>query len=58
MELRIKKVNISSGGPLIVIIHKEDAKKLDLKNLDRVKLKTGRLSIVTAVDLAKKDKIK
>ena len=31
MELRIKKVNISSGGPLIVIIHKEDAKKLDLK---------------------------
>src|SRR3989344_4125330 len=58
MELRIKKVNISSGGPLIVIIHKEDARKLDLKNLDRIKLKSGRSSVVTAVDIAKKDKIK
>ena len=58
MELRIKKVNISSGGPLIVIIHKEDARKLDLKNLDRIKLKIGRSSVVTAVDIAKKDKIK
>jgi len=58
MELRIKKVNISSGGPLIVIIHKEDARKLDLKTLDRIKLKIGRSSIVTAVDVARKDKIK
>lgn len=58
MELKVKKVNISSGGPLIVLLHEEDVRRLDLKPLDRIKLKHNSRSITTAVDIAGKGEIK
>ncbi len=51
MKLKIKEVNISSGGPLIAILHKEDADKLDLCALDRIKIKKGRKSQIVAIDI-------
>lgn len=51
MELRIKNLNISAGA-LISIINEDDAKKLDLKPSDRIKIKKGRKEIITAVDIA------
>lgn len=58
MELKVKKVNISSGGPLIAILNEEDARRLDLKPLDRIKLKINRRSVTTAVDIASRDGVK
>lgn len=51
MELRVKNLDISSGGPLISILNKEDAKRLDLKPLDRIKLKLEKKEIVVAIDI-------
>ena len=39
MKLRVKNVNISSGGPLVAIVNIHDANRLDLKALDRIKIK-------------------
>lgn len=38
MKLKIRDMGISSGGVLVAIIHKDDAKKMDLHPLDRVKI--------------------
>ena len=47
MKLKVKDVNLSTGGPLIVILNEEDAQKLDLHPLDRVKLSNDGKTIVT-----------
>lgn len=38
MKLRVKYLDISSGGSLLVILNKLDAAKMDLHSLDRVKV--------------------
>lgn len=48
MKLKVKDVNLSTGGPLIVILNKKDASKLDLFALDRVRL-IGRKKSISAV---------
>ncbi len=51
MRLKIKEVNISSGGPLIAILNIDDANKLDLHALDRIKIKKGKKSQIVAIDI-------
>ncbi len=41
MKLRVKDLDITTGGILIAILHKKDAKKLDLHSGDRVIVKDG-----------------
>lgn len=38
MKLKVKRINLSSGGPLVAVINEEDAKTLDLHALERVKI--------------------
>jgi putative thymidine phosphorylase len=53
MQLKIKKVNLSTGGPIVAILNKEDTKKLDLFALDRIKIKVGKREIHALIDVAK-----
>lgn len=53
MKLKVKNVNISSGGPLVAILNIHDANRLDLKALDRIKIKKERKEVVVAVDISK-----
>lgn len=39
MQLRVKEVKLSTGGPLVVVMNEKDAFKLDLNALDRIRLK-------------------
>ena len=52
MKLKVKDVNLSTGGPFIVILNEEDAQKLDLHPLDRVKLSNDSKTIVAGIDIA------
>ena len=58
MNLKVKQVNISSGGPLIAVIYVNDANRLDLKALDRIKIKKDHKEIIVAVDISKGARIK
>ena len=58
MELKVKRLHISSGGPLISVLNSEDARRLDLRALDRIKLKKGRKEIVTIIDITHDSYIK
>ena len=52
MKLKVKNIDIEAGGNLICILNKEDAKRLDLHALDRVKIKKGRKLETVIIDLA------
>ncbi len=57
MKLKVKDIDISSGGPLIAIVNNKDAEVLDLHVMDRIKIiKRNKLETVV-VDIAKSDKI-
>ncbi|MEW6063411.1 MAG: AMP phosphorylase [Nanoarchaeota archaeon] len=58
MQLKVRYIGMFSGGPLIAIINKEDARKLDVHALDRIKLKKNNKEIIVAVDIAKTRTIK
>ena len=38
MKLRVKDVDLSTGGPFIAVLNEEDARKLDLHAIDRIKI--------------------
>jgi len=50
-ELKVKDMEISTGGPLIVYLNKKDAEKLDLHTSDRVKVIRGKNIATAAVDI-------
>ncbi|MBI4453750.1 thymidine phosphorylase, partial [Candidatus Woesearchaeota archaeon] len=57
MKLKVKDVDISSGGPLIAIMNHKDAAMLDLHVMDRIKIKRrGKIETVV-VDIAQSDKV-
>jgi len=51
MRFTIKAMHVSTGGPAIVLLHHDDAKKLDLYTSDRVKIKVGKKSAIGVVDI-------
>lgn len=56
MRLKVKDMNISSGGALIAVLNKKDAKKMDLHSKDRVKIiKKGKIETVL-LDIAQSEK--
>jgi len=56
MKLKVKDMDIATGGPLIAILNKEDAQKLDLHVMDRVKIKKDRKIETVVVDIAESKK--
>ena len=52
MELKVKDVDISTGGPLAAILNERDALKLDIEAIERVKIIKGKRSIVVTVNIA------
>ena len=55
MFLKAKKVNISTGGPLVALLNEKDASLLDLNPLDRIELKAGKRKLIVAVDITDKE---
>lgn len=51
MKLKVKDMDISSGGPLIAILDQKDAKKLDLHPLDRATLAKGKKRCIVIIDI-------
>jgi len=57
MKLKIRDIDISSGGPLVAVMNKEDAAALDLHVMDRIKIrKNGRIE-TAVIDIAQSSKV-
>ncbi|MAE43114.1 AMP phosphorylase [Candidatus Woesearchaeota archaeon] len=56
MKLKIKDMDIATGGPLIVVLNKKDAMKFDIYHLDRIKIKKGKKIETVVVDIAQSGK--
>ena len=54
MKLEVKKFDLSTGGPLVAVLDDEDAKKLGLIALDRVRIRRLKSTkeIVANVDIS------
>lgn len=55
MKLKVKDVDLSTGGPLIAILNQEDAAKLDLHALDRISVKRDEKEVIAVVNLAESE---
>ena len=56
MRFIVKDMDIETGGPLIAIINKKDAKFLDLHNGDRVRLNYRINNAIAIIDIAESKK--
>jgi AMP phosphorylase len=56
MKLRVKDMDIATGGVQVVILNQEDAKLFDLHHMDRVRVKKGRKSSIAVLDIAESSK--
>ena len=45
-------MDVATGGPLVAILNKDDAQKLDLHVMDRIKIKKGKKTETVVVDIA------
>lgn len=54
MKLKVKALDLSTGGPLVVVLDDLDAKKLDLHTLDRVSVKRlkSKKEIIANIDIS------
>src|SRR3989338_6290687 len=57
MKLKVKDIDISSGGPLIAVVNHEDAAMVDLHVMDRIKIKKGHKIETVVVDIAQSKKV-
>ena len=56
MKFRVKDMDIASGGVLVAILNKKDAKKLDLHSADRILLKHNSHSVICILDISESNK--
>lgn len=56
MKFCVKDMDIATGGINIVILHKNDAKKLDLRSADRVLVRNNGKEITCVLDISKSDR--
>ena len=56
MKLKVKDMDIATGGVLIAILNGEDARKFDLYPEDRITLTKGRKKTTAIVDIAESKK--
>jgi len=56
MKLKVKAVDLSTGGPIVAVLDDEDAKKLDLHTLDRIRVKRliSNKEVIANVDISTK----
>jgi len=57
MELKVKDLDISTGGPLVAILNWKDSSKLDLHHLDRIKVIKGKKIETVTIDIAESRKL-
>lgn len=55
MKFKAKDMNIATGGVLIAILHKNDAKRLDLHSGDRLLLKAKNKEQICILDISEKE---
>ncbi|HDD70731.1 MAG TPA: AMP phosphorylase [Candidatus Woesearchaeota archaeon] len=56
MKLKVKDVDIATGGVRIIILNSADAQKLDLHHMDRVMVRKSNRKITAVVDIAESEK--
>ena len=56
MKLKVKDMDIATGGVQIVLLNENDARKLDLHHEDRVIVKKGNKITVAVLDIAESEK--
>lgn len=54
MEFKVKNIQISTGDLLVAILNEDDASKLDLHKMDRIKISYDHQAITAIIDIAKK----
>ncbi len=52
MRLKVKDMDIASGGILVVVINQKDAEKLDLHHDDRIRIKKGKRKIIANLNIS------
>ncbi|MBI1935792.1 AMP phosphorylase [Candidatus Woesearchaeota archaeon] len=57
MKLKVRDLDISSGGPLIAVINSKDAKILDLHVMDRIKIRKSSKVETVVVDISESKKV-
>ena len=57
MKLKVKDIDISSGGPLIAVMNHRDAAMFDLHVMDRIKIKKGKKVETVVVDIAESSRV-
>ncbi|MBS3097534.1 AMP phosphorylase [Candidatus Woesearchaeota archaeon] len=57
MKLKVKDLDISTGGPLIAILNWKDSSELDLHYLDRIKIIKGKKIETVTIDIAQSKKM-
>ena len=57
MKLKIKDMDIATGGPLVAILNSNDAMKFDIHHLDRIKIKKNGKIETVVVDIAENSKV-
>lgn len=57
MDLRVKDMDIATGGVIVALLNQEDALNLDLHHEDRVGLRKGRRQTVAVLDIAESEKV-
>lgn len=56
MRLKIKDINVATGGPLIAVLNYKDAHKLDLHGTDRILLKLKKKEIIVSINVSESSK--
>ena len=56
MKLKIKDMDIATGGILVGILNKKDARKFDFHPIDRIKVKKGKKTETVILDIAESRK--
>ena len=56
MQLKVKDMDIATGGPLITILNRVDAHRYDLHNLDRIEIQKGRRKVTVILDIGESER--
>ncbi|MBI2668976.1 AMP phosphorylase [Candidatus Woesearchaeota archaeon] len=56
MKFRVKDMDIATGGILVAILNKKDAKQLDLHSGDRILIKDGHTELTCILDISESER--
>ncbi|MBI2134427.1 AMP phosphorylase [Candidatus Woesearchaeota archaeon] len=57
MKLKIKDMDIATGGPLVAVLNIKDAIKFDIHHLDRIKINKGKRVETVVANIAESSKV-